>query len=76
MGVWNTVANFAIALVKALLVAAFFMHLFAGRSVHRVVALSAIFVVALLIGLSYSDYSTRDRHAAPWQTPAAVSSTQ
>jgi cytochrome c oxidase subunit 4 len=75
MGVWNTVVNFAIAAMKALLVAAFFMHLLGGRPVHRVVGCAALFILALLLGLSLSDYLTRPRYDAPWQVPnGAVSS--
>ncbi len=75
MGVWNTVTNFGIAAVKALLVAIFFMHLFSGRAVHRIVALSAGFILALLMGLTFTDYSTRAQHQAAWQSPrGAISS--
>ena len=68
MGAWNTVANFAIALAKAALVAVFFMHL-ARRPAHRVVAAGALFVLALLLTLTLTDYLTRVRYPAPWQVP-------
>lgn len=75
MGPWNTVANFGIAALKALLVAAFFMHLLEGRPVHRLVACAAFFVLAVLFALTSADYGTRPRYAAPWQTPSgAISS--
>jgi cytochrome c oxidase subunit 4 len=75
MGIWNTAANFAIAVIKALLVAAFFMHLAEGRPVHRVVGFAALFALALLLMLSYADYSTRARQNVPWQSPrGAISS--
>ena len=72
MGTWNAIANMAIALIKALLVAFFFMHLFKGGAAHRLVIIGALFTLALLVGLSATDYATRTRYAAPWQVPAAV----
>jgi len=72
MGIWNTVANFAIAITKALLVLLFFMHLARGRPVYRLVALAALYTLALLVTLSLADYSARERYPAPWQTPAAL----
>ena len=68
-GTWNSVANFGIAILKALLVAAFFMHLASTRAVYRIVLLSALLILSLLLGLSATDYSTRSPHAAPWQVP-------
>ena len=76
LGAWNSIANFGIAVLKALLVAAFFMHL-TRAPVYRIVILCAIFVLSLLLGLSAADYSTRTPHAAPWQVPqGSVSSVQ
>jgi cytochrome c oxidase subunit 4 len=72
MGVWNAVANLAIALAKALLVVYFFMHLARGTAAHRLVAASALFTLALLVGLSMADYTTRTRYAAPWQAPSSA----
>jgi len=72
MGIWNSVANFAIAVAKALLVAVFFMHLARGRPVYRLVAVAALYTLALLMTLSLADYSARERYPAPWQAPAAL----
>jgi cytochrome c oxidase subunit 4 len=69
MGIWNTVTNFAVAIAKALLVAAFFMHLLHGRSVHRLVAIAGLYTLALLLMLSLADYAARVRYPAPWQAP-------
>jgi cytochrome c oxidase subunit 4 len=72
MGIWNSGANFAIAVAKALLVAVFFMHLARGRPVYRLVAVAALYTLALLMTLSLADYSARERYPAPWQAPAAL----
>jgi cytochrome c oxidase subunit 4 len=69
MGTWNTVANFTIAVLKAMLVAAFFMHLIEGRRVHVVVATAGMFILTLMLGLTLADYSTRAHHAAAWEAP-------
>ena len=71
MGTWNAVANMAIAVLKALLVAFFFMHLFRGGATFRLVFVGALFTLALLVGLSAADYATRTRYPAPWQAPAS-----
>jgi cytochrome c oxidase subunit 4 len=60
MGQWNAAANLAISAAKALLVAWFFMHLGERRQpVFRLTALAALFMLALLVGLTLADYSTR-----------------
>ena len=69
LGPWNSVINLAIAAAKALLVAIFFMHLRTGSVTLRIVVLGALFTLALLVGLSLSDYLTRVRFPAPWQIP-------
>ena len=69
MGTWNSIVNLAIAVVKALLVALFFMHLKSDRPVLRVPVIAALFTLALLFGLVLADYSARTRYAAPWQVP-------
>ena len=68
MGTWNTVTNVGIAVIKACLVAFFFMHIMRGAA-YRLVLISALFTLALLVGLSGADYATRTRYPAPWQTP-------
>jgi len=69
LGVWNGVINLAIAAVKAMLVAIFFMHLRSASALLRIVAAVALLMLALLFGLSRSDYATRLIQPAPWQTP-------
>jgi cytochrome c oxidase subunit 4 len=69
LGAWNSVINLAIAAMKALLVAAFFMHLRNSPALLRIVAATGLLMLALLLGLSHTDYATRVMHRAPWQTP-------
>ena len=69
MGTWNTVTNIGIAVIKACLVGVFFMHILRGAAAFRLVLVSALFTLALLMGLSSADYATRTRYPAPWQVP-------
>jgi cytochrome c oxidase subunit 4 len=66
MGAWNSAANVAISCVKALLIALFFMHLHQAGAVLRLAALVGLLWVALLFGLSWSDFGTRSVSPAPW----------
>ena len=66
MGDWNSAVNMAISSIKALLVAVFFMHLRHAGALLRLVAIAALLWLALLFGLSWTDYSTRDVAPAPW----------
>lgn len=70
MGEWNTAANMAISCAKALLIAAFFMHLKNAGALLRIAALAGLVWLALLFGLSSSDYATRAISPAPW-TPSS-----
>jgi caa(3)-type oxidase subunit IV len=52
--------SLAIAAVKAAIVAAFFMHLWGSRPVHRIVFITAVcFIVLLILGV-VADVGTRD----------------
>ncbi len=66
LGSFNTLINFVIAVVKALLVALFFMHLRHASALTRIFSVTALFMLALLFGLSGADYITRHVTAAPW----------
>jgi cytochrome c oxidase subunit IV len=59
LGGFNTVIALAIAFVKMLLVMLFFMHLRQSSALMRTVVVAGFFWLAILIGLTYSDYSTR-----------------
>jgi len=59
LGIWNTVAAITIAVVKALLVVFFFMHVKYSSNLTRVYVLAGFLWLALLIGLTLTDYLTR-----------------
>jgi cytochrome c oxidase subunit IV len=59
LGPMNSAINLAIAAAKALLVVFFFMHLRTGNAVLRVVAAAGFLWLALLIGLSLTDFVVR-----------------
>jgi cytochrome c oxidase subunit 4 len=66
MGAWNTVANTGISCAKALLIAIVFMELKSAGALVRIVALVGLVWLALLFGLSWTDYATRTISPAPW----------
>ena len=70
MGMWNTVANTAISCAKAVLIAMFFMHLRGASALLRIAALAGLLWLAILFGLSWSDFGTRAITPAPWSSPA------
>lgn len=57
LGIWNSVVNVLIATIKALLIAKVYMQL--RGTLLRVAAVAPLFLLAVLIALSTSDYSTR-----------------
>jgi cytochrome c oxidase subunit 4 len=61
LGTMNTFAALAIAVVKMLLVALFFMELRYSPALTRVVIVTAFFFLALLMSLTMADNFTR-----PW----------
>ena len=70
LGVWNTVVALAIGVTKATLVALFFMHLRWSSHLMRVVLLSALLWLAILIGLTTTDFFSRTWTPVPkgWQS--------
>jgi cytochrome c oxidase subunit 4 len=61
--VWGTVVALVIAVVKALLVVFFFMHLVEQRFSNRLAVLVSILFVTLLVGLTSADVATRHTFA-------------
>ena len=59
LGPWNTVVALGIAVVKASLVVLFFMHLKYSPLLDRTVLLGGLFWLAILIGLTLTDFATR-----------------
>jgi len=72
LGWLNTVISLAIALAKALLVAIVFMRLKRAPILLRLAAVTGAVTLALLFGLTMTDYATRTELRAPWQQPAMV----
>lgn len=72
LGKWNTVVALFIAVCKASLVGAFFMHLRWSASMVRLVLFAAIFWLAIMITLTVGDFFSRT-NVQPWQTSATVS---
>ncbi len=72
LGALNTVAALVIAFSKMLLVILFFMHVRHSGGLIRVVLLAGFLWLALLIGLTMSDYRTRSWTPAPdsWSSTA------
>jgi cytochrome c oxidase subunit IV len=66
LGEWNTIINFAISCGKALVVALVYMELGRSSLRPRLAAAIALFTLALLFGLSWTDFATRDPGDAPW----------
>jgi cytochrome c oxidase subunit 4 len=61
LGTLNTIAALVIAVVKAVLVILFFMHLKYSSRLTWVVVLAAFFWLGILLGLTMTDYATRPR---------------
>jgi cytochrome c oxidase subunit 4 len=75
-GGWALVVALAIAVVKATLVALFFMHLWDHGGANRLVLGTALFFLGLLVGLTLLDNATRfpltnppTRENLRWQPP-------
>jgi cytochrome c oxidase subunit 4 len=59
LGALNSAINLAIAVAKALLVMLFFMHLRSAHYMLRIAAAAGFFWLAILIGLSLTDFLAR-----------------
>ena len=74
LGPWNAIVALAIASLKALLVALFFMHLLHDRKIYAVVVSSALVFLGILIGLTMADVLRRgdinEYEAAPIKSEA------
>lgn len=69
LGNLNTAVSLAIGATKALLVALIFMKLRRASPLVVVFAVAGLLALAILFGLSGTDYATRAITAAPWTTP-------
>ena len=75
LGRWNTVVALLIAICKASLVGAFFMHLRWSSSIIRMVVFAAVFWLAIMVTLTTGDFFSRNHvsHVQPWQTSTRIS---
>jgi len=69
LGTLNVVASFGIAAIKVVLVALFFMHLRRASARVMLAAVVGLVWLALLFGLSGTDYATRGTTPAAWDAP-------
>jgi cytochrome c oxidase subunit 4 len=56
---WHTIIGLAIAMVKAALVALFFMHLLRSQWLGRLALGAGVFWLVTLMSLTLTDYLTR-----------------
>jgi cytochrome c oxidase subunit IV len=59
LGAWHTTVGVLIGVVKATLVALFFMHLLHSSKLSWLAALAGLFWLFIMMGLTLSDYLTR-----------------
>ena len=59
LGEWHTVIGLIIASAKTLLVVLFFMHVWYSTRLTWVVVLSGLFFLAIMLGLTLTDYMSR-----------------
>lgn len=69
LGAFNKVVALGIATVKATLVILFFMHVKDSSRLTKLVVVAGFFFLAILIGLTMSDYVTRD---LPYRLPSPM----
>jgi len=67
LGSWNTVINLGIAVMKALLVIAVFMHETEARKLTRLTSALGFIWLSMLIGLALFDFLTRSAVPSPWK---------
>lgn len=59
LGKWNPVVALTIAVVKAVLVILFFMHVFYSSKLTKLTVAAGFFWLLIMITMSLSDYATR-----------------
>lgn len=69
LGNLNAAVSVAIGAAKALLVALVFMKLRRGTTLLVVFAGAGLLALAILFGLSGTDYATRAMNPSPWTQP-------
>jgi cytochrome c oxidase subunit 4 len=59
LGEWNIIIAVTIAVIKAVLVVLFFMHLYWSTKLVKLFGVAALFWLAILFALTLGDYFTR-----------------
>jgi len=72
LGAGNLAAALAIAALKTAVIGWFFMGLRTASMLLRAVCITGLAALALLGGLSASDFVPRVNEAVPWQVPQTV----
>jgi cytochrome c oxidase subunit IV len=60
LGKWNPVIALTIAVIKAVLVILFFMHVYYSNKLTKLTVAAGFFWLLIMITMSLSDYTTRD----------------
>ena len=71
LGPWNTVINMAVSCAKTALIALVFMNLRGSPALPRLAAVAGLAILALLFGLSWTDFGTRTASPAAWTAPSS-----
>ena len=59
LGIWNPVVALTIAVIKAVLVILFFMHVYYSSKLTKLTVAAGFFWLMIMITMSLSDYLTR-----------------
>ena len=59
LGKWNPVVALTIAVIKAVLVVLFFMHVYYSSKLTKLTISAGVFWLLIMITMSLSDYATR-----------------
>ena len=65
LGIWNPVVALTIAVIKAVLVILFFMHVFYSSKLTVVTVCAGFFWLMIMISLSLTDYLSRSWPVGP-----------
>lgn len=74
LGIGNMLVSTAIGMIKAILIALFFMHLVRSNGTIRLVSLAGLTFLFVMFLLAFADYATRPSWWHPAPVPPARSS--
>ncbi|GAB7127297.1 hypothetical protein JCM19000A_18040 [Silvimonas sp. JCM 19000] len=70
LGIWNTLLNALIALLKVVLIGLCYMELLRHDALPRLMAVVALFFLVIMLGQTISEHLTRGISTTPWTPPA------